>query len=294
MLWAMTVKTRLSTRSIWALAAVVGATSAVAGTACGTAEQPPAETLQQWHGPIGFVIDATLEGTDVSDQQAVTLRRIHESVRMDSAKRAQIHDEVKAAAIDVLRIGDADTAQSHDAVMRGATVMERRILEINRAIEEVHATLDDRQRVAVAGVFRDRINQRFGHADAEVRRKNAFVRFTKYMAMTALQIAQLETLRDMLRDEAEHESVHPTREELLALVDAFEGDDFGEAVDAFHARKIRIMHKRFGVAWAHTNTVLSIFNDNQRVLLADLIDRGPMEVLFGEKTAPGLRDAAQR
>jgi len=297
----MISKTHLSCRSTWMLMGAVGATFTVAITACGAADQAdpppvveaPANAHRHLHGPVGVVVDAALHGAEVSGLQAVALRHIYESVRLDKAKRDRFHDEMKGSAIEILRIGDAENAHFDDASRRAAATMERHILETGRALQEVHATLDGRQRVAAAGVLRDRINRHFGQPD-EIRRKEAFVRFTKYMAMTALQIAQLETLRDMLRDEAEQEGLHPTREELLSLVDAFEGAGFGDALDAFHARKLAIMHERFSMAWRHTNSVLSIFSDGQRVLLADLIDRGPMEVLFGEKTARVVPDTARR
>ena len=68
-----------------------------------------------------------------------------------------------------------------------------------------------------------------------------------------------------------------------ALVDAFEGDDFGAALDALHAEKAEFLRAHVARAGDRTDTVLAIFTPEQRDLLADLILEGPTKVLYGEE-----------
>lgn len=291
----MTFKAKRTSRTIWTLVAATGMVAAVEIAACGThddvqqeqaLELQQVETQRQWRGPIGVAVEVALTKTAVSEPQAIALRHIGESARFDAVKRDQIRDGLSSAAIEIVRIGNTDTEQFEAAVSRASSIIEEHLLETNRAFKEIHTILEPGQRVELAAVFRDRINERFRRFEGEhgeLHRRSAFKRFAKHMALTAAQVLQLERLRDMLRDENERERLHPTREQLLALVDAFEGDSFAGAVDAFHAEKIKIMRKRVASVGEHTNWVLSIFSDGQRVVLADLIDRGPMKVLFGDE-----------
>ena len=74
----------------------------------------------------------------------------------------------------------------------------------------------------------------------------------------------------------------PSRDELESLVTAFEGDEFEQALDGFQAEKIAILHKRLARAGEHTDTVLTLLDDGQRELLADLMERGPKAVFQAE------------
>jgi hypothetical protein len=78
------------------------------------------------------------------------------------------------------------------------------------------------------------------------------------------------------------QKLRPSRDELDALVDAFEGDDFRTALDTLHERKAKLLRAHVGRVGDRTDTVLSIFTPEQRDLLADLILDGPSKVLYGE------------
>ena len=290
----MKIKASLRNRTIRTLVASLGLVAAVGVAACATAvdsqqeqaaEQQRAEEQHRFRGPVGVVVDVALAHADLSDAQTADLRDISESMQMDSEEKKLLRDELKASAVDIVRSGTTDSEQFDEAVTKATAAIQRRMLETNDAMKDIHATLDADQRLAVADVLRDRINERFGYAegeDGEAKRKMTFKRFAKHMALSTLQIDKLKMLRDELKSENDKKRAHPTREELLALVDAFEGNDFGKAVDAFHAEKIEIMRDRFSRAGEHTDTVLSILSEGQRNLLADLIDQGPKKVLLGE------------
>jgi len=292
----MKIKASRSRRTIRSIAATVGlvaavGVAAVGVTACATdvdSQEEPAAELQQrtdehqgFRGPVGVVVDAALAHAELSDEQTANLRDIGESMRMDTDEKKQIREALRTSAVEIVRSGAVDTEQFDEAIEHATEAIARRMLETNAAMKDIHATLDADQRLTVADALRERINERMGNPDLS-QGKLTFKRFAKHMALSTLQIDKLKMLKEKLHDDSAEKRVHPTREELLALVGAFEGNDFGKAVDAFHAGKIKIMRERFSRAGEHTDTVLSILNDGQRDLLADIIEQGPKKVLLGE------------
>ena len=106
-----------------------------------------------------------------------------------------------------------------------------------------------------------------------MRHKKGFRRLVSYLVLSSFQIKQLQAIKKELLGEKKH--LRPSRDELLALVDAFEGEDFSSTLDSFRARKLAILRDRVTHAGSRTDTVLSVLTPEQRDLLADSDSRRP-------------------
>ena len=102
--------------------------------------------------------------------------------------------------------------------------------------------------------------------------------------LSKLQIDQLGTIKKELLGESKQ--LRPTREEMLELVTAFEGEDFATTLDAFREKKLALLKVRVANAGKRADSVLSIFTPEQREILADLILEGPAKVFLGQQTPP--------
>jgi Spy/CpxP family protein refolding chaperone len=274
------------------LAVVAGAVALVGAAACAAqvdqdAPQPEV-TAKEHHrhrSPVKVVIDATLLHGDLTLEQEQTIDTIAAELEERRQSWRGLHDKLKSSAVDVVRSGSADSEAFDRSVAEAVDAVEEYVQQSSDALEEIHAILEPDQRASVAEALRARIDEKFGPKPAkEKHRRDGFKRFVSHLALSSLQVDQLMAIKkELIGDKRE---LRPDREELYALVDAFEGDHFRAALDEFHAKKSKILRARVARAGERTDTVLSIFTPEQRELLADLILEGPRKVLFGEEGEP--------
>lgn len=289
-------------RPLQILAASVGAVFLIGAGACAVrtdrseSADPPAAAEQaepqsegawarhhdrRFKGPARLVLDAALEHGDLSVVQEEVVRDIAAELEIDEETKREMHDKLKASALEVVRAGSTDSAELEQAVDNATEAIEERMEMGADALKELHATLDADQRAAVAEALRQRMAERWGHHHHHGKRHKRFKQIAAYLMLSTYQVDKLKSVRQQLLGKPKR--LRPTPEELRQLNDAFEGEDFGELLDQFQAGKIEILRERIASAGEHTDTVLSLLTDGQRVLLADLIERGPREVLVGER-----------
>ncbi|GMV12556.1 MAG: hypothetical protein HS104_41805 [Polyangiaceae bacterium] len=255
--------------------------------------EPKAQELRQKHdrhfrGPVAVVIDAARTHGNLKADQAATLDAISSELADDCGSHRALHDRLKSSAVAVVRSGSARSAEFDRSVDEAVGAIEARVQRSTDALEEIHAILDVDQRKAVAVALRARIADKFGRGPRdEKRQREGFRRFASHLMLSSLQIDKLEAAKQELF--GEREKLRPSREELLELVEAFEGEDFPAALLAFRQKKSKVLRERVARAGERTDSVLTIFTPEQRELLADLIVDGPRKVLFGEEIAPEER-----
>jgi hypothetical protein len=295
------MKSRASrfTRPLRSLAALGGLVVLVGAAACavradrtdsteGEGAQPLAEQADEGerarhrhhHAPLRRVFEAVLEQGDLSAEQDATVREIQAELQVDREAKRLGREKFKAAAVGIVRSGTADSEQFERAVEQATAAIEERMDVHSDALLELHAILDTDQRVAVADGLRERIAKRFGERK-QAHRKKGIKRVVSYLMLSPLQLDKLKAMRQELMGPTKR--LRPSRDELEALVAAFEGDEFEKALDAFQDEKIDILKKRLARAGEHTDTVLTLLDDGQRELLADLIERGPKAVFQAEQ-----------
>jgi Spy/CpxP family protein refolding chaperone len=249
-----------------------------------TAKELTRHGARHFRGPVSVVIEAAHEHGKLSADQAQALATIARELEADRAGRRQLREQLRSSAVAVVRAGGAGSAHFERSVGEAVLAVEERVRRNTDALEEIHATLRPEQRAAVAAALRARIVKKLGEGGAregEQRRRDGFRRFASHLMLSKLQLAQLETIKHELL--GEKQQLHPSREELFSLVDAFEGDGFGSALDTLRGKKTAILRSRIANAGQRTDTVLSIFTPEQRELLADLILQGPRKVLLGDE-----------
>ncbi len=242
-----------------------------------------AESARHLHGPVNAVIAATRENVQLTAAQKQTLTAIESDLRSDKKNRHAMHEELRSSAAAVVRSGTADSAVFEKSVDEAVRVFTERADAMTNALEELHATLTPDQRKVVAAALRARIDQRYGHHH----HKRGFRRLASYLMLSTQQVDALEAMKKKLL--GEQKRLRPSREELVALADAFQGDHFDSALEAFRADKLAVLRAHVARAGQRTDTVLAIFTPEQRDLLADLILKGPEKVLLGTghaRTAP--------
>lgn len=268
------------------LVALLGA--GACATAVGSSDDPDDTGARQladdggrhFRGPVKVVIESALAYGRLSAAQELAVRAIGDELEEERSSKQHMREQLRASAAEIVRSGSADSEQFDEAVDRATGAIERRMQASSDALEELHALLEPAQRASVADALRDHIADRFGEPD-DARHQRRFDRVAAHLMLSALQIDKLQMLKRELM--GEHKRLAPSRTELLAMVDAFEGDEFGVALRAFHQEKLAIVRERFGRAGEHTDTVLTLLTSGQRELLADLIERGPREVLGVER-----------
>jgi hypothetical protein len=142
----------------------------------------------------------------------------------------------------------------------------------------------------VATALRAHIDETFGkRPDHEKRHRDGFKRVASHLMLSTLQIDKLKALKQQLLGEKQR--LRPSREELLALVDAFEGEDFRAALNEFQDKKLAILREHVADAGERTDSALSILSPEQRVLLADLIQDGWRKIILGKDAAQSETDS---
>lgn len=250
-------------------------------------ERTPAATAdhrddQRGHhvrGPLRVVIETVMEHGDLSVDQRESVELITADLAAQAGDRREVRRQLRAAAIDVVRSGSTNPEEYEQTIEATAEAIERRARVGSDALKELHALLDADQRAAVAERLRERIEER-RHGHHHHHRGHRFKQIAKHLALTSLQIDKLKLLRDQLMDKRER--LRPTRDELHALLDSFEGDDFDAALDRFTAAKGELLRERLAGASETADAALSLLGVVQRELLADVIERGPRAVLKGD------------
>ena len=269
------------------LVLVVGVGACVATADGGDREDLSARQLADDSGhhhfrrPVNVVVDAALALDDLSAEQRQVLTAVKQELADQRESHREVGEKLRTSAVAVVRSGSVDRQQLDQSLDRAVEVIEERMAETVDTIEEIHDTLDAEQRAAVADVLREHIADRFGHHRDGARHEEGFKRFAAHLMLSALQIDKLKAMRTELL--GERKRLRPSEDELLALVDAFEGEDLRPAVETFQAGKLAIMRERMAEAGERADSVLSIFTPGQRELLADLIEEGPSKVLFGDE-----------
>jgi len=298
----------------------VGAAALAAAPACATSGDQEAQELQEESAarereaarhqvrpsPVETVLEAVREDGFLSAEQELEIDGLAEQAEGEREGLRALHEEVRASAVSAVRAGSADSADFDRAVEDGVRAVEGSVQRSLDALEQLHAILEPDQRVAVAENLRTRLEARLATraedrarceaasgagadrdgadrdgADRDGADRDGFARFASYLVLSRAQVAELSAVQKELL--GEKKKLRPSREELHALIDAFEGEDFGLALDTMHAEKSRVLRVRVARASAKADTVLSIFTPEQRDLLADLILEGPEKLLLGEK-----------
>lgn len=232
------------------------------------------------HRPLRVVFETVLEHGDLTAEQAETVEAIRADLRFGREAKGRMKKQMRSAAIDIVRSGTADSEQFDQTVDQAAAAIEERMSAHGDAMKELHAILDADQRAAVADILRQRIDERWGKHHRH-RHKKGLKKLATHLMLSHFQITKLKALHQQLAGEGKR--LKPSREELMALVDAFEGEDFDQAVDEFHREKMAMLHARLSRAGEVTDTVLSLLSSGQRDLLADLIEHGPRAIGIEQK-----------
>jgi hypothetical protein len=248
------------------------------------AQELDAQRQHRFKSPVTVVIDAARLHGDLTAEQEQTIDEIDFELEGNRERWIALRDKLRASAANIVRAGSARSEEFNQAFGEAVRAMEEHAQESTVAIEEIHAILEPEQRAAVGDALRAYIDEKFGpkpEREREKRRRDGFQRFAAHLMLSNWQIDKLMEARKELI--GEKRDLRPSKEELYALVDAFEGEEFSAAVTEFHAKKSRLLRARMARAGERTDTVLSIFTPEQRDLLAELIVEGPSKVLLGEE-----------
>ncbi len=271
------------------LAAAVGVVVVISAAACATtvddrsqekdttATELTAESGHHFRGPVNVVIDAARAHGSLTAQQERTLQTIADELKEDRQGRREVGEKLRASAVRVVRSGTANSAEFDRSVGQAVHAIEQRMEKTENALEEIHATLDPDQRAAVATALRAHIDEKFGKRHDH---EKGFRRYAAELMLTTLQIDKLKAMKKEVFGDKDR--LRPSREEVTQLVDAFEGEDFRSALNAFHDKKTKILKKHVARAGERTDSVLSLLTAAQRDLLADMIQDGPQKVWRGD------------
>ncbi len=254
--------------------AALALSSATAVAACASSEEEPEPTVQEvrqhQRGALHAVINASMEAADLTTDQKAEIETIRDRFRTDDETRHKLREEMRTTASEIVRDGTTQTERFDAAVERAATAIETRIEMSSQAVKDVHALLTPEQRVAVAEVLRERVDEKWGKVRRD--RHEGFRQFATELALTPEQVAEIEKVRDRVLGQSKR--LRPTAEELYDLIGAFETEDFAAALDDFHAEKAPLLREKLANAGDNADTVLGILEDEQRALLADIIEDG--------------------
>lgn len=246
-----------------------------------TAKELAAHEHRHFRGPVNVVIEAVRSHGNLSPEQDRALRTISSELEQDHASHRETKEQLRASAVAIVRSGTSSTAEFDQAVGRAVRTIEQRMDRSAEALEEIHGLLDSGQRASVAAALRQRVEEKYQRRADDARHHDRGVRrLASHLMLSTLQIDKLKAMKKELIGEKER--LRPSREELLSLIDAFEGDHFRGALNAFRAKKSVVLRAHMARAGERTDSVLSILTPAQRDLLADLIKDGPRKVLLGE------------
>jgi len=236
---------------------------------------------RHFRGPVNVVIEAARAHGNLSAEQERTLTAIARELEEDRESRRELGEKLRTSAVAIVRSGTADSTEFDQSVEQAVGAVEARMQRSADALEEIHGTLDTEQRAAVAAALRIQIDERLARKHGDRKHRSGFKRFTEHLMLSPVQIEKLKAMKKELLGEKER--LRPSREELLQLVAAFEGDDFRAALNAFRTKKAAVLRDRLADAGERTDTVLSLLTPAQRELLADLIKDGPSRVMLGDQ-----------
>ncbi len=261
--------------------ALAGATACVASTDRGEpgGEAAIAEQSEELRvrGPVGKVLETALEHGELSAEQAAVVEAIRADLRAAQADKHAVREQLRASAAAVVRGDSAEPAQLDQAIGQATKAIERRLQAGALAMQELHGTLDARQRGLVADKVQERIAERYDRHERRAHHGRHLKRLARHLVLTAPQIDQLKALKKRLGGDHE-ERARRHRAEIEGLVEAFRGDDFPQQLDRFQADKLGVMHEHIATASKHTDIVLTLLSVQQRAALADLIELGPQAV----------------
>lgn len=230
--------------------------------------------------PAKLVLEVARESADLSEEQARALDDLAADLEGESERLLALREELRSSAVTVVRSGTGDAEAFDRSVDEAVRNVEEHVEESLAALEEIHGLLEPEQRAEVAGALRARLDERFGARKIAEKKRDGFQRFALYLVLSPKQTDELLALKkELIGDKRE---LRPSRDEIYALVDAFEGEDFGAALDTLQEGKSKMLRARVARAGERTDAVLGIFTHQQRELLADLILEGPRKVLLGD------------
>jgi Spy/CpxP family protein refolding chaperone len=274
-----------------ALAALVGA-AACAATVDDkrqddeiTAKELSLSAQRHFRGPVDVVIDAARARGSLTTEQARRLRVIESELGEERTSRRETRQKLRDSAVTIIRSGTASSAEFDRAVKEAVSVLERRMDQSVDALVEIHGILDAGQRTAVAAELQARIDERFQRSHDDRHHRGSFDRLAAHLMLSTFQIDKLRAMKKELMGEKER--LRPSRQDLSDLAVAFASDGFPAALEAFRAKKTRVLRARFAKAGERTDTVLTLLTPEQRSLLADLIQDGPEKVLLGQHDSAG-------
>lgn len=282
------------------IAAVTGTVALLGAAACAaqvqekpkdddvTVQEITAKKGRHFKRPVQVVIETVRAHAGLTIEQEQTLDEIVAELEEERGTHKQLREKFRSSAVAIVRSGTTDSEEFDRTVDEAVSVFEKRARRHADALDEIHAILDADQRAAVAAALRVQIDEKLGGGRDHQRHREGFRRFASHLMLSKLQLDKIETLKKELVGEKQR--LRPTREELHALVDAFEGEDFRTALDEFHQKKLAILREHIADAGERTDSALAILTPEQRVLLADLIQDGWRKVLHQpEKTETASR-----
>lgn len=223
-------------------------------------------------GPVQTVLETALEEGALTDAQEKAVLAIQDDLSSEREAKQATRSRLRAAASDVVRFGTLDPSEMDRARAEAMEAVDDRMRVGSEALKDLHALLDDDQRELVADALRARIEER-----AQMRRDRGKTRGGKLReVMDRLMVDQTQrrVLEDMFADvKGQFGRMRPTQEEVFDLIDAFETEDFPQALDAICAEKRALMNEHFAAAGEHTNDMLRVLSPNQRLMLAEIIEQ---------------------
>jgi hypothetical protein len=226
-------------------------------------------------GPVQMALDTALDHGELSVEQADGVQAIKDRLAEGKEDKRAVRRELRTTAGEIVRGGGSDPQALEDALAQATLAIEKRVERGSTALKDLHALLDPDQRVLVADAIRARIEEKKSER-RERDRKDRFKQVAAHLTLDAEQMNVITKLRDELF--GAKKQIKPTDEEIEALITAFEGEGFAAALDAFNEEKLALVRERLDDAAGRVDGVLSILADDQRALLADLIERGPEAV----------------
>lgn len=272
-----TMKARWLSRSFFVSFALVSSVAVAACSRAQTADTEPApETAaagaeaHAWgqHGP-GHRLFRQIEALDLTEDQAVSLREIEDTLAADLEPHRETVRQVAETLARGLEEGTLDPAavtRDQDALNQAAAAARASIVT---ALNDVHDLLDQDQREELVETLRSQRRQ----ARDEKRREG--------MSGLAAQLGLSEQQRQALHDEVRGyvEKMLPDRKakreaweaKMQALGDAFVSDDFDAADFDLGSGAEEHIAKVGGAAQQVIDVTGRVLDPGQRMLLASLL-----------------------